>query len=132
VVISCGNDGTVRVWDLTTKRLTFDDEIKNAQVARVKNAGGTRLPVTCCSYSPNARHIVCGGEDGSLHFWNVRASGNYPPKPDGLIREAHSGSVTSIVFRLPVEGQSASTVFATRSLDHTIKVGSNHTLCVSG
>ena len=32
------------------------------QVIPVKNAKGTRLPVTACSYCPNATHIVAGGE----------------------------------------------------------------------
>jgi hypothetical protein len=33
-----------------------------SQVIRVKNYAGTRLPVTACSYSPDAKHIVAGGE----------------------------------------------------------------------
>lgn len=61
-IITCGNDGTVRVWDLLNPKTTFDKEICNKQVVRVKNAGGTRLPVTACAYSPAGKHIVVGGE----------------------------------------------------------------------
>ena len=35
IIISCGNDGVVRVWDLVNAVRTFDKEIKNSQVRAV-------------------------------------------------------------------------------------------------
>ena len=121
-VITCGVDGTVRVWDLLNPKLTFDKEMCNKQVIRVKNTGGTRLPVTACAYSPQGKHIIAGGEDGSLHYWNVRTVPAYPPNPDRCIRGAHADAITSITFRSGEGVPSTSLVCATRSLDHTIKL----------
>jgi hypothetical protein len=144
----CGCMGAWGLWIMSLRLCP-----PTLQVIRVKNTKGTRLPATAVTYSPKAAHIVVGGEvrescprahpvrtlcmiangavsvcsppalrflclqDGSIHFWNVR-KGQYPPRPDGCVRSAHEGQVTCVVFN-PVDDR----VFASRSLDNTIKVG---------
>jgi hypothetical protein len=51
-----------------------------------------------------------------VQFWNVR-KGVYPPRPDGIVRDAHGGQVTCIVFQ-----EANKSIFASRSLDNSIKV----------
>ena len=54
------------------------------QVIPVKNAKGTRLPVTACSYCPLAAHIVAGGEVRHRHSLARRVRLLTPP-PDSSV-----------------------------------------------
>jgi WD40 repeat protein len=54
---SASMDGTVRLWDLTTR----------SSVALVGHTG----PVNVVAYSPEGRRLVSGGADGSIVLWDV-------------------------------------------------------------
>lgn len=71
----------------------------------IAQLGNTRLrhaaPVTCVVFAPDGRHLISGGQDGSLHVWDaatgesIRALGlKYTP---GAVRFTHGGKRLAIV-----------------------------------
>ncbi len=65
-IISCGNDGAVRVWDLVNAVRTFDKEIKNSQVCSA-GLGGCCARGVCSAF-------VCGGGVPATRFSPVGIS----------------------------------------------------------
>ena len=57
---SCGQDGTVRLWDVATGR-----------PIRTLQAPGRADEVNWAEFSPNGRTIVSAGDDGQARLWDV-------------------------------------------------------------
>ena len=94
-IVSGGEDGTVRVWDVAS----------GAQVAQLAGHDGW---VWSVGFSPDGRQIVSGGDDSTVRVWDV-ASGAQVAQLAG-----HEGSVRSVGFspdgRQIVSGGDDSTV----------------------
>ena len=84
IVISCGFDGTIRVWDLLGECL-FKNLINKHVLRVISKNGQVRIGATCCCFSPDGSKIIGGAADGSIHIWNVRKQYS---KPDIVIRPA--------------------------------------------
>lgn len=111
VFLSCGQDSTMRLWNVNGRRNLGD--LVNSAVIRARSARNTRVPVTCCAFSVTANAVVCGCEDGSLQLWQTRAKFT---RPDRNIRAAHNGAVTRL--RCGRDGHS----LATRGMDDTVRL----------
>src|SRR5439155_13564469 len=77
-VLSGGDDGTVRVWDLAIKEAVR--ELKCGQ------------PVTCLAFGPDGRRGLVGGDHGSVIVYDLEAA-----KPLHTLG-GHVGTVTGIAF----------------------------------
>jgi WD40 repeat protein len=78
---SCGNDGTVRLWDPQTGRLK--------RVLRGHNGD-----VNWVAFSPDGSKLGTGGDDGTVRLWDL--SGDGDPKPVTLGK--HDDWVTCVLF----------------------------------
>jgi hypothetical protein len=59
---SCGEDGTVRLWDTATGK-------------EKRRLEGHADEVTCAAFTPDGRHLVSAGRDRRLRLWDI-AAGN--------------------------------------------------------
>ncbi|KAH7902911.1 hypothetical protein BJ138DRAFT_1120952 [Hygrophoropsis aurantiaca] len=97
---SAGYDGTVRVWDLNTRR----------QLGNSLQAQGTRL-FTSVSWSPNGRSVIGGDVGGNINLWDIpplRNSDNVTPpvldagsNPLPGTSQSRANSVSSSLLDLP-------------------------------
>jgi WD40 repeat protein len=55
---SAGQDGTVRVWDLRTRK----------EIHRFSGHTGN---VLCVSFTPEGNTLLSGGDDGTVRLWDV-------------------------------------------------------------
>lgn len=86
-VITCGQDGTVRIWDI-------NQPVQNIQVLKLRASTGRNAAVTACCYSPNGVLIFGSGSDGSIQMWKR----NSPQRAKLVCRNAHIvGTHTSCV-----------------------------------
>ena len=76
---SCGQDGTVRLWDVAT-----------GQLQRILR--GHDGDVNYVAFSPDGRSLATGGDDGTVRLWDA-ASGK-PPATLGK----HADWVTCVLF----------------------------------
>ena len=62
---SCGNDGTIRIWDINTVK-------KNKHVIVLKNKQNKKTGCTYCCFNKDGKTIFGSGEDGSIQAWDTR------------------------------------------------------------
>jgi WD repeat-containing protein 70 len=82
IVLSCGLDGTIRIWDLLGECL-FKNLVNKHVLRIVSKNGQVRIGATCCCYTPDGNKIIGGAADGSIHIWSVRKQYS---RPDIVIR----------------------------------------------
>ncbi|VDD86751.1 unnamed protein product [Enterobius vermicularis] len=111
--LSCGDDGTLRIWSLDDYKELRHCITKQRKVIKTKTGGGRRAIATCCAYSRDGKLIGAGCSDGSIQIWK---NGNLFVNTTYLNRTAHSKPVTSIQFS--ANGQQ----ILSRSLDGTLKL----------
>ncbi|HRO58251.1 MAG TPA: hypothetical protein PK177_03645, partial [Burkholderiaceae bacterium] len=83
-LVSAGNDGALRLWDVD------DDGTIRATDRRMARHVGA---VKAVAFSPSGELIVSGGDDGTLRIWNA-VDGSY----QGALLGEHNAPVTSIAF----------------------------------
>jgi len=76
--VSCGEDGTVRLWDVKTAK----------ELRRFQGHAGGALSVT---FTPDGRRLLTGGRDRTIRLWNV-ATGQELRRFEG-----HRDAVTCVV-----------------------------------
>ncbi|KJH53646.1 WD domain, G-beta repeat protein [Dictyocaulus viviparus] len=130
--MTCGDDGTVRLWSLSdfkvmtktiNKHRKFDvvktlrhcSEYFLLEVIKTKNANGKRAMPQACCYSVDGKLIAAGCDDGSLQVWKY---GNLYVNVFYLVRSAHSGPLTSLSF------SPDSQRILTRGLDNSMRMWS--------
>jgi WD40 repeat protein len=80
LVVTAGDDGTVRVWNVRT----------GEQTASLK---GHSAPVRRALFQPDGRRVLSAGDDGTIRFWHLA-----PPRPYARTLEGHTGAVGSVAF----------------------------------
>ncbi|CAD6197658.1 unnamed protein product [Caenorhabditis auriculariae] len=113
--ISCSDDGTLRLWTLKDYKELTKCINKHYKVIKTKGANGKRVSPQVCAYSPDAKWIAAGCEDGSIQVWKY---GSLYVNVQYLVRKAHSGPVTSLAF------SPDSKKILSRGLDDTLKMWS--------
>jgi len=97
--LTCGIDGTCRIWDLDSSRRTMvDNELICSAVLKTKGVGNARIQVNCCTYSPGGDLIAAGCSDGSIQMWKVKSAGGSYSRPCTIVRPAHERAVTCLKF----------------------------------
>ncbi len=94
-MISSSGDGTLKLWNSSM----------NYQLCATLT-GHTNGEVLCCSWSPDGKSIVSGGEDHMVFVWNVeKHTGHSTGTPGDSITlqpafklSGHKGPVTSVCF----------------------------------
>ena len=81
MLASCGQDGTIRLWDLESGRLL--------RVLR-----GHKDDVNWVAFSPDGSKLGTGGDDGTVRLWDL--SGDGDPSPVTLGK--HDNWVTCVLF----------------------------------
>ncbi|MFP4057846.1 MAG: hypothetical protein ACLF0G_13350 [Candidatus Brocadiia bacterium] len=89
LAVSCGTDGTVRLWEVATA--------KERRVFR-----GHEGAVTCLAVAPDGRYLLSGGADKTVRVWDV-ASGKQLRR-----LEAHRYPVASVAY-VPGSARAVST-----------------------
>ncbi|NET49135.1 MAG: TIR domain-containing protein, partial [Merismopedia sp. SIO2A8] len=78
-LVSGGNDGTVRLWDIQGNPIGEPLE-------------GHQKWVTSVAFSPDGQTLVSGGDDGTVRLWDIQGN------PIGEPLEGHQKWVTSVAF----------------------------------
>ncbi|KAJ1369795.1 glutamate decarboxylase gad1 [Parelaphostrongylus tenuis] len=113
--MTCGDDGTVRLWSLADFKIMTKTINTHRKVIKTKTANGKRaMPQTCC-YSMDGKLIAAGCDDGSIQVWKY---GNLYVNTFYLVRNAHKGPITSMTF------SPDSQRILTRGLDDSMKMWS--------
>jgi WD40 repeat protein len=81
LLASCGDDETIRIWDLSTR-------------TNVNTLGGHRGAVNAVAFSHNGTLLASGGADKSVKLWDV---GSWAVVGD---LTNHEGAVTTLAFSL--------------------------------
>ena len=68
--LTCGVDGTCRIWDVKGRRTMLDNELICRNVLKAKDRRNARIKVTACAFSHDGARIACACTDGSLQMWN--------------------------------------------------------------
>jgi WD40 repeat protein len=58
--VSCGFDGTIRIWDVATGK----------ERTRLEVPG--KPEISCIALSPDESHLLSGGNDGIIRLWDVK------------------------------------------------------------
>ena len=78
-MVSANDEGTVRVWDVTTG-------------AAPRVLTGHQGPVSSAAFSPDGRQVLSAGYDGTVRVWDLVTSA------DPLVFHGHKGPVLSAVY----------------------------------
>ncbi|MFG1825882.1 WD40 repeat domain-containing protein, partial [Microbispora bryophytorum] len=81
ILASGGNDGTVRLWDVATRK----------QIGALLT--GHTNSVNSVAFSPDGRILASGGNDGTVRLWDVATR-----KQIGAPLAGHTNSVDSVTF----------------------------------
>ena len=69
MLASCASDGTVRLWQIESRQV-----ITNVQLSKPKDDFQGRI-----LFSPDGKHLVSGGRDGSVRYWDPVEKPATPP-----------------------------------------------------
>ncbi|KAK1344640.1 hypothetical protein QTO34_013338 [Cnephaeus nilssonii] len=102
---TCGDDGSVRVWSLSSMELVIQFQVLNQGSADVSPLGSPELPLLgleppSCG-RPEQQHVAAGYSDGTLRVFNIsRISMELKMHP-------HLAALTAIAFSADGEGLGA-------------------------
>src|SRR5262249_51981248 len=101
ILVTAGQDGTVRTWDV-------------ARRAEEKLLGGHKGKVNPVAFAPDGKRMATGGEDQSVRLWDL-ATGQLQATLEG-----HPGPISSLAFA--PDGK----MLAVGTGDKTAKTGQVH------
>ena len=136
-IASCGDDGTIRIWDASSNRerhslvhggkvraiafgpdsllaSTGDDAVVKLWNAQTGEAAGTRTgakkALECAAISPDGASLAAAGIEGTVYLWYLKENG--PPKPlAGHLRHVHAMTFTPDSRTLITGGEDGSLRF---------------------
>ncbi|XP_046851509.1 WD repeat-containing protein 70-like isoform X2 [Xenia sp. Carnegie-2017] len=106
--MTCGDDGTVRLWDVNTPK-------KNINVLKTKSAQGKKAIPTHCAYSKDAKYIIAGVQNGTIHVWDTRKAFVHPTF---LMKNCHANGSDISCLKFSYDNQT----FVSRGGDDTMKL----------
>uniref|UniRef100_A0AC35THA9 WD_REPEATS_REGION domain-containing protein n=1 Tax=Rhabditophanes sp. KR3021 TaxID=114890 RepID=A0AC35THA9_9BILA len=92
IVYSCGKENTLVKYDTVNKK-------KLITVSAKSNPKFHKYGIQCLAVDPFGKYLATGGSEGIIKIWNLETL----EFVSNLL--GHSAAVTSLVFRLGVEGQ---------------------------
>ncbi|KAJ1372295.1 hypothetical protein KIN20_034414 [Parelaphostrongylus tenuis] len=100
VLITAGEDGTAKLWNLDGGK---DKSGSGGDVEPVYTFRGHLGPVLCMDLSPTGDHLFTGGRDGVICCWNVPSTTNdpyeaYDPKVLTERLRGHKDAIWSIAY----------------------------------
>ena len=84
LIVAASDDGTVRVWDRTSRR-----------ERRILSHPTPVKAVACTSSEAEANWCLSGGEDGSVRLWDLDAASGGPLR---VFKDQHRQAVRSVAF----------------------------------
>lgn len=73
LVVTCGLDGAVRVWDLQGTMAL--DELVNIGVLKLQQQTRRRIGTTACRCTVDGTQVVAGNVEGMISMWDLRKFG---------------------------------------------------------
>jgi len=107
-------DGTMRLWDLLSKHVGFDQNIMHQSLMKLKGKNSVKSQGNTCCYSSEADLIAGGTTEGGIHIWHNKG---YFAAPDFINLYSHpNAEVSSLCF-----SQDSLQLYS-RATDHTMKL----------
>ena len=118
IILTSSTDGSVRVWDLSKGKTTFQNHLKCDVVYRIKNKQGRKATVTCASYHPSGGAFAVGTLCGTIQIWKSTSVANAAKsRPDQSVYDVHSKArIKSLTYNMD------GTLIASRGEDDVVCV----------
>ena len=106
--ITCSNDGTVRLWNITNAK-------KHKNIIKLKSSNGKKTIPTSCAFNRDGKLIAAVCQDGSIQMWDTSKMFNSPCHKN-MSAHGNGNEITSICFSYDNKS------YVTRSTDDTLKL----------
>lgn len=87
LIVSCSEDGTIRVWGPTASR--------EEAIIRLPQTVGRS--VACSPKGAAGNYLLCGAADGTARLWDLDALSN-AGDPVHILKDQHRGPITCVAF----------------------------------
>ena len=94
-VVTASLDSTVRIWDVTAKKIGIEQQLPTMTVIKCRKKNGTKTGVWKSKVSHDGRKILVACQDGSYQIFN--AKNNYC-RPEARCDTPYTTEITSLDF----------------------------------
>ncbi|CAD8169934.1 unnamed protein product [Paramecium octaurelia] len=115
VFVTCSDDGTVRIWDMTKKLYGVAQCLTHKDAVKCVDKTGHKVLVQCVTI--RGRLLLCSCSDNTIKAYEVNQNcREIKKRPLFIIQDAHKGYVTKIKILADQKR------FISQSVDNTIKL----------